>query len=98
MKNAKKETLKSVKATYSAYVEAAKKFMYELQNPPSRRILAMDAADATGKLNGITIVELLAITNMLSQQGEKLYLVPGPEKNIIGYAVKDTPRAPLELL
>jgi hypothetical protein len=46
----------------------------------------------------MTIVELLAITNLLSTTGEKLYFVPGPSKSLIGYAVKDTPRAPLELL
>jgi len=93
-----KETVKSVTAAYLAYKLSAQKFMYELQNPPSRRILSVDAATAEGKINGMTIVELLAITNLLSTTGEKLYFVPGPSKSLIGYAVKDTPRAPLELL
>lgn len=94
---AKKETLKSIKAAYIAYREAAQKFMYMLQNPPSRNILSVDVADSQGKLNGITIAELVAITNLLSQGGEKLYLVP-QGKSVVGYAVKDAPRAPMELL
>jgi hypothetical protein len=92
-----KETVKSVKAAYAAYKIVAQEFMFKLQHPSSRRILSVDVADAQGKLNGMTIAELVAITNLLSAQGEKLYLVPF-EKSIIGYAVKDAPRAPFELL
>ena len=89
--------LEVLSTAYATYKEAAQKFMYSLQNPTTRRILSVDAADAQGKLNGITIVELIATTNLLSAQGEKLYLVP-QGKSIVGYAVKDPERAPLELL
>ena len=92
-----REEIKTTKESYATYKEAAQKFMYSLQNPNTRRILSVDAADEQGKLNGITIAELIAITNLLSQGGEKLYLVP-QGKSIIGYAVKDPARAPLELL
>ena len=77
--------------------ELAQKFMYELQHPASRVLLNVEAANAQGKLNGMTIVELIAITNTLASTGEKLYLVP-QGKSIVGYAVKDIPRTPLELL
>lgn len=97
MKKPNKPTLKAVQTAYAAYKELAQKFMYSLQNPSTRRILSVDAADAQGKLNGITIGELLAITNLLSTQGEKLYFVP-QGKSIVGYAVKDPARAPMELL
>jgi hypothetical protein len=97
MKKPKKETLKSVKAAYLTYRALAQKFMYELQNPASRQIISIEAADSLGKLNGMTVVELIAITNLLSQTGEKLYLVP-QGKAITGYAVKNPARAPMELL
>lgn len=89
--------LEALTVAYTRYKGAAQQFMYKLQNPSTRRILSVDAADAQGKLNGITIVELIATTNLLSAQGEKLYLVP-QGKSIVGYAVKDPERAPLELL
>jgi uncharacterized membrane protein YqiK len=92
-----KETVKSVKAAYATYKALAQEFMFKLQHPPSRKILSVGAADAQGKLNGMTIAELIAITNLLSAQGEKLYLVP-QGKSIIGYAVEDAPRAPWGLL
>jgi hypothetical protein len=94
---AKKETLKGMKAAYLAYKMLAQKFMYTLQNPPSRLLFRTEAADEQGKLSGMTTVELIAITNLLSKQGEKLYLVP-QGKAITGYAVKDAPVAPWELL
>lgn len=92
-----KETVKSVKAAYATYKALAREFMFKLQHLPSRQILSVDAADAQGKLNGMTIAELIAITNLLSAQGEKLYLVP-QGKSIIGYAVADAPRALWESL
>jgi hypothetical protein len=94
---AKKETLKSVTAKFEAWRVTARGFMYQLQNPVSRQIISIEAADAQGKLNGMTVVELIAITNLLSQTGEKLYLVP-QGKSIVGYAVADPARAPQELL
>ena len=72
----KKPTVKSVIANFLKYKEVAQKFMYELQHPSSRLILSVDAADKEGKLNGMTVVELIAITNTLSGSGVKLLLVP----------------------
>jgi hypothetical protein len=97
MKKPKKETLKSVTAAFYAWRIAAKNYIHELRNPQSRQILSIEAADSLGKLNGMTVVELIAITNLLSQTGEKLYLVP-QGKAITGYAVKNPARAPMELL
>ena len=97
MKKPKKETLKSVTAAFYAWRIAAKNYIHELRNPQGRQILSVEAADEQGKLNGMTVVELIAITNLLSQTGEKLYLVP-QGKAITGYAVKNPARAPMELL
>ena len=94
---AKKETLKSVTAAFYTWRLAAKDYIYKLRNPQSRQLLNVDAADATGKLNGITVVELIAITNLLSGTGEKLFFVP-QGKSIVGYAVKDPTPIPIELL
>ena len=93
----KKPTVKSVTETFLKYKEVAQKFMYELQHPSTRLILSIDATDKEGKINGVTVVELIAITNTLSGSGEKLLLVP-QGKSITGYAVKDPPQAPWELL
>ena len=93
----KKETVKSVTAKFEAWRKCAKDYITQLREPLTRRILSVEAADAQGKLNGMTIVELVAITNLLATGGEKLYLVPH-QKSIIGYAVKDTVPMPRELL
>jgi hypothetical protein len=97
MKKPKKDTVKSVTARFEAWRLTARDFMYKLQNPTSRRILSIDAADSQGKLNGMTIMELIAIINTLALQDEKLYLVP-QVKSIVGYAVKNPARTPMELL
>jgi hypothetical protein len=97
MRKLKKPTVKSLSEKYDNYRKAAQEFMFKLQHPSSRNVLSVEAADAQGKLNGITIVELIAITNLLSKNGEKLYFVP-QGKAIVGYAVKDPQPAPLELL
>ena len=93
----KKETVKAVKLAYSKYVEAAQKFMYTLQNPPHRALLSVDAVDAQGKLNGMTIVELLTIVNLTDATGERVYLKANG-KTITAVAESKAPRAPMELL
>jgi hypothetical protein len=95
---AKKETLKSVTAAFYTWRLAAKDYIYKLRNPQSRQLLNVEAADPTGKVNGISIPELIAIANLLAQQGEKLYLV-AQGKSIYGFAVKDpSMNTPVELL
>jgi hypothetical protein len=93
----KKETLKSVKAAFYTYAENAKKFMYTLQNPTRRALLTVEAADAQGKLNGMTVVELLTIVNLTDATGERVYLTANG-KTITAWAEARAPRAPLELL
>lgn len=93
----KKETVKSVKLAYAKYVENAQKFMYALQTPFRRDLLSVDAADAQGKLNGMTIVELLTIVNLTEALGERVY-IKALGKTITVVAEKKAPRAPMELL
>jgi hypothetical protein len=93
----KKETVKSVAAEFTAWRKIAKDYITQLREPLTRRILSVDVTDAQGKLNGVTVVELVAIVNLLATTGEKLYLVPY-QKSIVGYAVKDTAPMPTELL
>jgi hypothetical protein len=97
MKKAKKETLKSVTAKFEAWRATARGFIYQLQNPNTRILLSVEAANEEGKINGMFIPELIAIGNLLAKQNEKLYLVP-QGKSIVGYAVADPARAPQELL
>lgn len=93
----KKETLKSVKAAFQTYVENAQKFMWTLQNPAQRELLSVVAADEQGKLNGMTIVELLTIVNLTAATGERVYLT-ARGKTITAWAEAKAPRAPMELL
>jgi hypothetical protein len=89
--------LEVLSTTFATYKENAQKFMYTLQNPPHRALLSVDAADAQGKLNGMTIVELLLIVNLTDAQGERVYL-KASGKTITAVAEKKAPRAPMELL
>lgn len=97
MKKPKRPTVKSVQETFSKYAENAEKFIHTLQNPPYRKLLSVDAADAQGKLNGMTIVELLTIVNLTEATGERVYL-KAEGKTIVAIAEKKAPRAPMELL
>ena len=52
----KKETVKSVKAAFEAFKVLAKDYICTARYPQRRALLSVDAADAQGKLNGMTIV------------------------------------------
>jgi hypothetical protein len=98
MKKIKNPTkLEVLSTTFATYKENAQKFMYTLQNPPHRALLSVDAADAQGKLNGITVVELIAIVNLTEATGERVYL-KASGKTITAVAESKAPRAPMELL
>ena len=97
LKRVKKPTVKSVTEEYRIYKEEAQKHMYTLRNPEGRRLLSVDAADAQGKLNGMTIVELLTIVNLTDATGERVYL-RAEVKTITAIAEKKAPTPPWSLL
>jgi hypothetical protein len=57
----------------------------------------VDAADAQGKLNGMTIVELIAIANLTNGTGERL-IVMAQGKQIVMFAEKTAMSVPTEML
>ena len=92
----KKETVKSVKAAFEAFRVLAKDYIKTVQYPDRRALLSVDAADAQGKLNGMTIVELLTIANLTQNTGERVYM-QASGKTITMFAEKIAPQPPLEL-
>jgi len=100
----KKETLKSVKRLYEglqkdyeAFRTLARRTLSGLRYPLSRRLLSVDAADAQGKLNGMTIVELITIANLTNGTGERL-IVEAQGKTIVMFAEKTSTPVPMEML
>lgn len=72
----KKDTLKSLRKELSTalikFDNYALNYVQHGSYRKQRVVLSMDAADAQGKLNGITVAELLAIVNMADQTKERI--------------------------
>ena len=93
----KKPTLKSVTTAFEGYREIAREYIKTLQKPLQRKLMDSGAADETGKLNGLTVVELIAISRMAETTGERVFItVTG--KGITLYAEKWPASAPFILL
>jgi hypothetical protein len=74
MAKPKKPTVKSVTTEFEEYKSKTRALIFELQYPKQRRLLSVVAADEQGKLNGMTIVELITVTQLSANQGEKVFL------------------------
>jgi len=70
----KKETLKSVKKAFEDYKVLARQTVSALKYPLSRSLLTVDAADAQGRLNGMTIVELITVVQLSKNTRERVYI------------------------
>lgn len=91
-----KESAKTIAKNFESWRFAAKAFIHALRYPVRRRLLTTDAADAQGKLNGMTIVELLTIVNLTAGTHERVYLT-AEGKSIVAWAEPEAPSIPLEL-
>lgn len=94
----KKPTVKSVTTAFEGYRAIAKEYIRTLQKPLQRKLMSSDAADETGRLNGLTIVELIAISRMAENTGERVFLAVTDNKTITLYAEKWPASAPFMLL
>lgn len=91
----KKETIKSLTKTFYDWRITAKDYIFNLQHPAQRQLLSIDAADSQGKLNGMTVVEMLAIANLTAQTGEYVVMASHPaNKSIRFVAIKSAPQLP----
>jgi hypothetical protein len=91
-----KKLYEGLQKDYQAFRFAAKNYIYTLQNPSVRSIATIEAADALGKLNGLTVVELIAIVNTVAGTDERVYLT-AYNKAITVWAEKRHPSKPPEL-
>lgn len=74
MAKEKKPTVKSVTETYMNWRRMALAYINEIRYPKSRKLLSVEAADQQGKLNGMTVVELITVAQLSANQGERVYL------------------------
>ena len=101
---AKKPTVKSVTTAFEGYRAIAREYIAReyirtLHKPLQRKLMSSEAADETGRLNGLTIVELIAISRTAENTGERVFLaVTDNNKNITLYAEKWPASAPFMLL
>ncbi len=92
-----KETAKSIAKQFESWRFAAKAYIHTLKFPTRRKLLSVDAADAQGKINGLTVVELLTIVNLTAQTHERVFL-SAEGKTIAAWAEQIAPTTPTDLL
>jgi hypothetical protein len=91
----KKETLKSVKKEFEAFKMLARQTVAGLRIPSRRALLTVDAADAQGRLNGMTIVELITVVQLTKNTRERVYITA--EGKTITLSAEAAVPVPLEL-
>ena len=92
----KKETLKSVKAEFEKFKEDARNALRSYRFPSTRALLTVEAADAQGRLNGMTVVELITVVQLTKNTGERVYIT-AQDKTITLFAEKPAV-TPMEML
>lgn len=90
MARVKKPTVKSVTEQFQQWRIATKDYIFKLSYPDNQKIATIPAADAQGKLNGLTVVELLTMVNMSQIRGERIVLRAGINKTLEVYAEQAT--------
>lgn len=97
MTKVKKDTVKSVTTRFMAWRNTAHGYINDLRYPVCRKIAEVQAADPQGRLNGLTVVELLAMINMAKGTNEHVYLSEEGNKTVGIWAAKNKPGMPNEL-
>ena len=92
----KKPTVKSVTAAFEAFKVLAKDYIRSQRYPDSRALLSVEAADATGRLNGMTIVELITVVQLTEGTHERVFITV-QNKTITLWAEKRVALPPFEL-
>ena len=92
----KKPTVKSVNKAFDAFRALAKDYVRTVRYPGRRALLSVDAADPQGRLNGMTIVELITVARLTESTGERAYLTV-QDKTLTVWAEKIALQPPLEL-
>ena len=80
---------------YEQFRIDAKANLRSLRYPAKRALLSIDAADAQGKLNGMTVVELLTIVNLTDATNERVFLT-AQGKTITVWAQRNVPPSTME--
>ena len=99
MKKQKKTTVKSMQSEFDEFKKIAKQFAQDVHHQPMTIIAQIEAATAEGKLNGLTVVELLTMVNMAAQQGRDIRLsLAGAPKTLRVWSEGRKPSIPYQLL
>ena len=69
-----RKQLKNAQDALTAFRANTKDLIYNLAYPKTRTIATVEVADSSGRLNGMTIAELLAIVNMATTSGEHIVI------------------------
>lgn len=70
----KKETVKSLTKKFQDWRIVAKDFIHALKYPTTRQLASLSASDPTGRINGMTVPELLAFVNLSALTNERVVL------------------------
>jgi|SRR5271166_3246102 len=74
MKVSLKKLYAGLQKDYEAFRVLAKDYIRNTRYPQRRALLTVEATTEDGKLNGMTIVELLTVANLTQNTGERVYL------------------------
>jgi hypothetical protein len=69
-----KTQLKNAQEELKKFRAEAKQALYDLRYPGTRPLLSVEAAEPDGRINGMTVPEMLAIVNLTEATGEQVYL------------------------
>jgi hypothetical protein len=86
----KKPTIKSVTEEFEAHKVKAKDYVKALRYPQRRHLLSVCAADKDGRLNGMTVVELITVVRLTENTQERVYITVD-DKTISLWAEKIVP-------
>ena len=93
MAKTKKLSTKSVTKAYMDFRVKAHTFINSVLNPSRRKLLTVEAANAQGQLNGMTVVELITIAQLSDGTQERVY-IEAYDKTLSIYAEKRNPTSP----
>lgn len=92
----KKETVKSLAQKFLNWRIVAKDYIHALKYPATRQLASLSASDPTGRINGMTVPELLAFVNLSALTNERVVL-QAKGKEIVFLAEKIPGLYPMEL-
>jgi hypothetical protein len=92
--------LKVLQSKFDEYHRRVTNYSLEINTLPlQRRLMSIEPANVEGRINGLTIPELVMLVNLSEGTGECIVLeTENNKRDLLVIASKKAPRVPMELL